>query len=137
MQAFNVNRNSWHYKLNKNFINETSMNVWEYRHRSFCAYWRATMFRLVGAVLSAIGVVWFFGMIAYNIWMFPLAAVIAVGIMLLFGATGWAIFGILTWLERRSTDSWEYEKPAKQDSLFVQKYKSYKDKFCPTVDFKE
>ena len=69
MKPFKVNRDSWHYKLNKHFLNDRGDNeyymqdYWERKHNNFCAYWRVTMFRLVVAMFgSAIILMLLFGL---------------------------------------------------------------------------
>ena len=59
MKPFVINRNSWHYKLNRKFMNEYGWSdyrmedQWEPRHNDFCSYWRATIFRMIGVAFVA------------------------------------------------------------------------------------
>jgi len=132
MKPFSVNRDSWHYKLNKNFFNSDNMTyTWEPKRSNFCSYWRATMFRLSFAGLLSIfgiGLLSMMGVGAYNE---PMTALAVVG----------SIFGmILTIVGIAATVSFfsnrKKAKSDKPDSLFVQKYKAHKAKICPSVEFK-
>ena len=134
MKPFKVNRDSWHYKLNKNVLNENEdrMERWENKHNNFCSYWRSTMIRLcfvaifVSAALFLLAVI---GMATYNN---PWEAFKVVSITL--GAftfvAGIALIVIV--LDVRKNLKKESAKP---DSLFVAKYKSYKSKVCPSVEY--
>lgn len=131
MKPFTINRNSWHYKLNKNFFNESSMQYhWEPKHNNFCAYWRATVFRLLFAgILSfmCLGLVTLMGIGAYHD---PIGAAIFVGSLVGFISIVVACIAVAVYLDNR-------KKTNKPDSLFVQKYKAHKAKICPSVEFKE
>jgi len=132
MKPFTINRNSWHYKLNKNFFNDYQhhMGYWEAKHDNFCSYWRVTTFRLVFALTGSTFFLLVFSMISVGMYQDPLKALIIVGIPVgLFSA----VFGIFLFsmylddLNRKNEDI--------ADSLFVAKYKSYKSKVCPMVDY--
>ena len=133
MKPFKINRNSWHYKLNKNFFNGDSMfYTWEPKHNNFCSYWRATMFRMVFATalsLLAIAMVATLGHIAYTQ---PLpffgAIVVIVGFFSLIVGINVTIHAI-TFRDKRKSD--------KSDSLYVQKYKAHKSKISPMVEYEE
>jgi hypothetical protein len=132
MKPFKINRNSWHYKLNKNFLNGRSMYYdWEPKHNNFCAYWRATMFRVLFAGLLSlvcIGILSMLGAVVYTDPMGALAVVVSViGIL----ATVFGVIAFLQYLENRKKTN--ADKP---DSLFMQKYKAHKAKICPMVEFK-
>ena len=134
MQPFKVNRNSWHYKFNMNFMNahgdyERGRTYWESKHNNFCSYWRTTFFRLVWAAVIAFGalvLVSFFGFMAYND---PIKTVLtvgtAIGVIMFIVGTAFIITEIT---ERKPSD----EAPK---SLFVQKYIAYKSKVCPQVNY--
>ena len=134
MKPFKINRNSWHYKLNQNFFNDHQyhMERWEDKHNNFCSYWRATMFRFVFASAGAAFILLVLSMIGAGIYQDPLKALIIVGSTVgLFSA----VFGIFLFSmyldERKSKRNYE-DIP---DSLFVAKYKSYKSKVCPMVEY--
>lgn len=133
MKPFKINRNSWHYKLNKNFFNSDFNSMfysWEPKHNNFCSYWRATVLRMVFATalgLLAIAMVAALGHTAYNQ---PLpffgAIVVIVGFFSLIVGINLTIHGITNRNKQKS------DKP---DSLFVQKYKAHKSKICPKVEY--
>ena len=134
MKPFKVNRDSWHYNLNQNFFNDHQyhMERWEAKHNNFCSYWRVTMFRLVFALAGAVFILLILSMIGAGIYQDPLKALIivvhVVGLCL-------ALVGIFLFSmyldERKSKRNYE-DIP---DSLFVAKYKSYKSKVCPMVEY--
>ena len=134
MKAFRVNRDAWHYKLNQNFLNDHQyhMEHWEAEHNNFCSYWRVTMFRLVFALAGFAITLLILSMIGVGIYLNPLKALIIVG-----SAVGLslALVGIISfsiYLDDRKRKRKNEDIP---DSLFVAKYKSYKSKICPSVEY--
>jgi uncharacterized membrane protein len=124
MKPFNVNRDSWHYKLNQKLFNTYGDNKvymshqWEPRHNNFCAYWRATVFRLLGAAFLAT----FPSLIPRVTLQVVLGTIGMIGLIV-------AGVAIISYLDSR-------EPSTNPDSLFVQKIKSHKAKVCPYVEFK-
>lgn len=139
MKPFKINRNSWHYKLNKNFLNDSEYwmeDRWEPKHNNFCAYWRATMFRLIGAGLMAFGCSFVLAMLGMVIYQNPMESFLTVvaTIAVLLGAFGIAAFG--TWMELRAEARRKVEEEV-PTSLFAAKYKAYKSKVCPGVEYND
>jgi hypothetical protein len=140
MKAFRVNRDAWHYKLNKHFLNDRGDNewymqdYWERKHNNFCAYWRVTMFRLVVAMFgSAIILMLLFGLgqaIYQNPWDTAVVVGSVVGVVLTFGTIIVCGMFLSEYFEKR-----KHQNADIPDSLFVAKYKSYKSKICPSVDY--
>jgi hypothetical protein len=133
MKPFVIDRDTWHYKLNKRFFNnyEPWMEQWEARHADFCSYWRATMFRVLFASLAALVILVLFSAFGVMIYQQPIALVV-VGVMS--GVIGLLVLGVnlLTDVYERSL-----AKPRKKsESLLAQKYRAYKGKFCPKIEFK-
>jgi hypothetical protein len=133
MKPFKINRDSWHYKLNKYFFNEYENSMgynWEPRHSDFCSYWRATAFRLLWAgfmIFSILAFLFFIGGAIYNE---PVQSLIVfLSIVLLF--TAFALVVSLT-EKMRSRRNSNYDKP---QSLFMQKYRAHKSKICPMVEY--
>ena len=134
MKPFKINRNSWHYKLNRKFCNTHGDNDWymhdrwEPRHNNFCAYWRATMFRVLWAITLTV----FIGLLLFvtgdAIYQHPIDFLIIIGTILGLIALGAAALGLTHWLQKR-------EKKEVPESLFVQRYKAYKSKVCPGVEY--
>ena len=133
MKPFKINRNTWHYKLNKNFFNEYQYSMqrnWEPRHNNFCSYWRATMIRSVFAAflvsLVCVGVY----MLGNVVYYYPSETLKVVGIVTAMFATIFFIIMIALYLDDRKD-----KRADKPDSLFVQRYKAYKSKVCPMVEY--
>jgi hypothetical protein len=135
MKPFKVNRDSWHYKLNKNVLNENGfdrMERWEYTHNNFCSYWRSTMIRLCFVAIFVSAALFILSAIGMAIYNNPWEAFKVISITL--GAFTFVIGIVLTAIvldERKNLK----KKSAKPDSLFVAKYKSYKSKVCPSVEY--
>jgi hypothetical protein len=140
MKPFKVNRDSWHYKLNQHFFNERGnsewymQDYWERKYNNFCAYWRVTMFRLVVAMFgSAIILMLLVGLgqaIYQNPWNAFMVVGTIVGAILTFVTIGVCGMFLSEYAERR-----KHQNADIPDSLFVAKYKSYKSKICPSVEY--
>jgi hypothetical protein len=134
MKPFKINRDSWHYKLNKNFFNEDSFwmeRTWEPRHNNFCTYWRATVFRVffVTALLAAIGSV--FGMLAYYLYTHTGQALFTIGGAILFVVI---LIGVPLLLVV-GTDRIKQSEAVK-NSIVLQRIRNHKSKICPSVEYK-
>lgn len=131
MKPFKINRNSWHYKLNKNFFNESSMQYyWEPKHNNFCSYWRATMFRLLFAASLSLLAIAIFTSLGFVIYLRPIQFLI--GFLI---AVGIIAIPVVTYLLVEFLKDRNKAKGYKPDSLFVQKYKAHKSKICPMVEY--
>lgn len=133
MKAFKINRNSWHYKLNRHFFsdgglsNVSMQNHWEPRHSDFCSYWRATIFRLIAAAILV--VIAFFALSGIGIaaYMHPYETLkVVAGIIIFFGV----VIGVIA-----AMVYFDKSKKKMEQSLFVQKYRAHKSKICPMVEY--
>ena len=134
MKPFKINRNSWHYKLNQNFLNDHQyhMEPWEDKHNNFCSYWRVTMFRLVFALAGFAIMLLLLTMIGAGIYQDPLKALIIVGSTVGLFSAVFGIFMFSMYLDERKSKRKNEDIP---DSLFVAKLRSYKSKICPSVEY--
>ena len=133
MKPFKINRNSWHYKFNKNFFNNDDYCMerrWEPKHNNFCSYWRATMGRMLVAAILGSTVIGCLAGLAYITYQDPIATISILGTVAGMGAIVVGGVAFLQYLENRKKAN--ADKP---DSLFVQKYKAHKEKICPMVEF--
>lgn len=134
MKPFKIDRDSWHYKMNKHFMNnyEHNMWAWEAKKNNFCAYWRATFFRIVALTAFASFIFAILSMMVLGTIANPLAALTVLGVIL-------AIIAFFATLVLAHTGYTAYAKKYedKPDSLFVQRYKAYKSKVCPMVEYDE
>jgi hypothetical protein len=134
MKPFKINRNSWHYKLNRKFFNAYGDNEyymhdsWEPRHNNFCAYWRATMFRVIFAIFLSVFVGLFFFVLGGAVYQHPIDFLISISSILGIIALGIIVVFCTNWLQKR-------EKKEVPESLFMQKYKAHKSKICPMVEY--
>lgn len=135
MKPFKINRNSWHYKMNTIFFNEYQYSMernWEPRHNNFCSYWRATFFRIVFITMFASFIFALLSMMVLGTIANPMAALSVLGVIL-------AIIALIVGGVLAHTGYTAYAKKYedKPDSLFVQRYKTYKSKVCPMVEYDE
>lgn len=133
MKPFRINRNSWHYKLNKHFMNEDSysMDRWERHRNNFCSYWRATFFRVVAILVITSAVTFILASIAYAIWANPMGSAIAIGMIVAVIAT---IVGVL-FIAYTVANKAEQINNDPNPSIVIQRYKMYKSKICPSVQY--
>jgi hypothetical protein len=133
MKPFVINRNTWHYKLNKNFFNvhEHRMDwAWEPRHNNFCSYWRATVFRVIAAcfiIAFIAGALYFIGAVIYY---YPIDTFI-----ILSTAIGFFAFLILAIFISEKLQSVRSKREPKPESLLMQRYRAHKSKICPMVEY--
>ena len=136
MKPFKIDRNSWHYKLNKHFLNADSMYyTWEPKHNNFCSYWRATMFRLFFLVLFVCGFTIFSCILGIAAWSNPFNAFIVLVSLIGAFAIIFALVVISVYLDERKYKN--RDVPDVPKSLIVQKYIAYKSKVCPMVEYEK
>jgi hypothetical protein len=134
MKPFNINRDSWHYKLNKNFFNEYRHSMefkWEPRHNNFCSYWRATIFRVLFAAFFISCLMFMLIGLGVGIYLDPVPVTKAIGVVVT-GIT--AVFLFAYWLATEDEPKYSNKEPSQ--SLFAQKYRANKEKICPMVEYK-
>jgi hypothetical protein len=133
LKPFKINRDSWHYKLNKNFFNGNSMfYTWEPKHNNFCSYWRATMFRMIFATALGLWTIAMVTCLGYIAYLQPIEFLSALGVVVGFFSTVVGVWALLWVIANRNE-----QKSDKPDSLFMQKYKAHKSKICPKVEYEE
>lgn len=141
MNDFKINRNSWHYKLNKKFLNEDGFSdsamrlYWEPKVNNFCAYWRATMIRITLILVMIAVVLFLVGGLAFLTYTDPIGALsgfaVLFGMFVLAGIVVASVNYVPEYFKKAS-DSIE-----NSDSLVVTKYKSFKSKICPGVKYND
>lgn len=125
MKPFKINRNSWHYKLNKTFLQDSPMYYWEPDHNNFCSYWRSTVFRLIVLGFCLLVMFTLLTLIGIAFYIDPISSLAMVGTIV--GVIA-AIVGIVVYSENR-------KKKEPSQSLIAQKYRAHKEKICPMVEF--
>lgn len=130
MKVFKINRNTWHYKLNKHFFNESEHwmeRSWEPRHSDFCSYWRATILRMLLVAILAVCTIAFVLMVGIFSYMHPWAALKTIGLIIavIAGIIGFVYLLVFADKSKETLDK----------SLFVQKYRAHKSKICPMVEY--
>lgn len=133
MKPFKINRNSWHYKLNKYFFNEYGITdyrmqeCWEPRRNDFCSYWRVTIFRLILAAFIAFFLCACLFGIGFAMYLHPYETLEVVGTAIAFLGLVIACVAAIIYFDK--------SKKKMEQSLFVQKYKVHKSKVCPMVEY--
>lgn len=131
MKTFKINRNSWHYWINKNVFNEDErwMQQWEDNHSNFCSYWRATVFRLAWVAIVAAFVLTLLGILAVVSYLHPIQVL---SVVLVSCAIIASLVGVVI-----THEYFKERKPANQEpkTLIGKQYATYKSKICPTVEF--
>lgn len=137
MNTFIVNKNSFHYKFNK-FIKTTfkgvPSRVFEYcLPADFCSYWRMTAFNVLFTLLVSM----FFGMIGiiigHQFIVDPIGASLAfasvIVVIAIFCGTIMGIYYIKDYTKNKLQN--------KPDGIIRTKYKSWKSKYCPMIEYKD
>lgn len=138
LKPFKINRNSWHYKLNSKFFNPRGGNKyymqdnWEPRHNNFCAYWRATMFRVFGVFCMTFVAGVLLVTLGAGVYQYPWDALMLVGSVVSIITLGLAVLVLGAAIDNFRSKRRQKTTP---DSLFVQRYKAYKSKVCPMVEY--
>jgi hypothetical protein len=137
MKPFRINRKSWHYQLNRYFFNHYTdwMSQWEASHNNFCSYWRATLFRSIFATLLAAICIIILTALGISIYQHPIefatAVILAVATLtFIFGGATLIRYSIERFKNRSAAETTE-----KPEGLFAQRYRAYKDKVCPAVEY--
>ena len=136
MKPFKINRNTWHYKLNQKLWNENGFDdigmeyYWEPKHKDFCSYWRATMFRIIGLTLCIPAVGFLLSELGMLVYQYPIEVLKAVGLIIVTIA---AIVG-LDWASEKLKEHRQSDAP---EGLVSQRYRAYKSKICPMVEYEE
>jgi preprotein translocase subunit SecF len=105
---------------------------WEPRHNNFCAYWRATIFRIIAAFLLTAAVLMILYITGGAIYYHPIDTLIIVGSII-----GFFAFLVLSILISEELKSRKSKREPKPESLLVQRYRAHKSKICPMVEYKE
>jgi hypothetical protein len=124
----NINRNSWHYKLNSHVFNDSwGMKRWERTHNTFCSYWRATVFRLIFTALATALVLAMLTVMVVAVYANPVGAgITAIGIVgLLVVVIGGALL----------TEVVSEKLSEEPKTLVGKQIMVYKSKICPKVDY--
>lgn len=117
MNNFTINRSSWHYKLNVKLFSAYAP-LWEADHPSFCSYWTSTVLKLILVIAMGSTLTLLIGSCAVAAYINPSLALKVV--VTVIGCVGFIATVVLLY---------------NQDSLVLQKYRAYKSKICPGVNY--
>jgi len=134
MKPFNINRNSWHYKLNQHFFNAEPMRWWEPEHNNFCSYWRATVIRVFFAAFLAVLAVCILAVLTVASINDPIGAAIVFGSSVLVVGTIIGLAVLSEYIQERNRE--RAEKGEQPKTVIGKQYAAWKSKVCPSVEYK-
>jgi hypothetical protein len=146
MDKFLVKPNSWHYKLVEEHI--TDKYPYDLREKAmpkdFCSYWRRVMIEslkfvgMIGVGVAALGVVLGgIGFMIYSIFFDFSGAGFPFLVFFLFVGTVFAILEAPDMLRERKINKLKANEPTQTTNIFVQRYKAWKGKFCPAIQYEK
>lgn len=134
MKPFIINRNSWHYALNKRAFNDDGwsdhrMRVgWEPTHNNACAYARATITRMIAVAAITMIVIVAVATCGYAIYSYPASAV---KVLVVAAAIIAAVIAVVIILKALGA-----VKRKAQASLFAQRLRAHKLRICTNIEYK-
>lgn len=134
MKPFSINRKSWHYKLNQHFFNEDYIRYWESQHNNFCAYWRATILRVLFASLLFVLTVAILSVIVVASIADPIGATIVFGSAILVVTIIIGLAALSEYIQERNRE--RAEKGEEPKTVIGKQYRVWKSKICPYVEYK-
>lgn len=147
METFVVDKNSWHYKLVREHV--TDKYPYDLREKAmpndFCSYWRRVVIEMVKiGVMVSVGVaalilvVGFSGYMIYSIFFDFDGVGFSFLIFFFIVATVFSISYAPEMLRERKIDKLkETDSTQTTTNIFVQRYKAWKGKFCPAIQYEK
>lgn len=140
---FEIDRNSWHYKLNTSGNGLYFKENFEEKYSDFCSYWRITVWHLF---LFFIAFMVFIGIPLYGIYavISNPYLVIAGLVVVIILAILYGLHSFLLWSVKKIGFKFQKTKETKvetkveepKESLIQQKLYSWKHKFCAKISYK-
>lgn len=138
---FTINRKSWHYKLNSLLRDKYDMEVWEYRHKNFCKYWRATLFRVISFLIvstSLSSILYYFVLSVVNNPIILFNIMMLVGVFLAITAFfTFILYVVIKFRNIRQAKARLAHEEYVPKYLIMQKIYVLKRKICPHLNFKD
>jgi len=152
MNAFKISHNSWHFKLIKwsklspwtNFGDyATRFDIemfYKYLPEDFCTYWKMFLFGILKILFHtalAVGIITLIGFTFFvsisTLINDPVSFFIGLGIITV--PLGFLMFVafLINYIDRTRGRNMKF----KEDGLIVTRYKSFKEKYCPMVQYDE
>ena len=146
METFIVDKNSWHYKLVKEYV--TDKYPYELRQKAmpkdFCSYWHRVMIESlkIGIMFSVsiaafVAVVGMLGYMIYAIFFDFGGAGFPFLIFFTIVATIATITSASNIIRKRRINKLKEDDSSQTTNIFVQRYKAWKGKFCPTIEYEK
>lgn len=122
--------------MNEDGYSDRAMRIhWEPKVNNFCAYWRATSIRMLLILALFLLCTIAVAGLGFLIYKDPVGAAMGFGTILFIFLVAALLLASFTYVPKyfkKASDSIE-----KSDSLFVTKYKSFKSKICPGVEYND
>jgi hypothetical protein len=134
MKPFIINRNSWHYKL------ASKGKYWDVlgEPTDFCSYWRIVMFGLLEYLVLVAFLSLIVLFMAVSFYVNPVSTTI--GLVAIFSII-FGVFGfhklVIFLKENKQKHDYDVAFNRKQEGLLRMKYRSWKEKICPKVEYNE
>lgn len=129
MNTFKVRKDSWHYQ----FINVVGFDKYEIqRRKDFCSYWRLFLRASLLVLLTVALILFFVGGFIFILATETVSVVVSLVVLAVLVAL---IVGLLLLVEKIQDFSKE-AMSGESTSLIATKYKSFKGKVCPLVEYK-
>lgn len=146
METFMVDKNSWHYKLVREHV--TDKYPYDLREKAmpkdFCSYWLRVVIEslkigvIVGVGVAALGVVLGgIGFMIYSIFFDFGGAGFPFLVFFLFVGTVITILSAPDMLRKRKINKLKENDSTQTNNIFVQRYKAWKGKFCPAIQYEK
>jgi len=136
MKPYVINKNSWHYKMiSKDQHWDGFMS--HQAPKDFCSYWRMVVGKLLMyAFFIAVGT-FFVVFLGYNIYLDPIPVLAGLFTAIFIVLSAFSL--VISWeklKERKRKHDYDVEFEDKQESLLKMKYRAFKEKTCPMVEYK-
>lgn len=133
MKPYVINKDSWHYKL----ISRGKTSYWNLylAPKDFCSYWRMVVFKILGYIFITCFATLFLAFLGYNIYLDPIPVLGGLFIAIIALSVFLAI-SLEKIKERKRKRDYDVEFEDKKEGLIAMKYRAWKEKTCPMVEYK-
>jgi hypothetical protein len=129
MQTFKVSEKSWHWKPVGFWKSMFSLH---HKPENFCQYWRWFVFGSAAILILSSVATFFLAALAYATYLYPLDAFYVV--LSVVGAIGVVILFLYVLV---GVDRYKRRRKDVEPGIIGMKYRSWKEKFCPSVVYED
>lgn len=132
MKPYVINKSSWHYKL---VSKDQNWEYFTYRvPKDFCSYWRKVISKVLSIMFVAVMSLIFVVFLGFSIYLNPIPIFSAIAFVFI---VAFLMIGYEKLKEKKRMRDYEVEFEGKQEGLIAMKYRAWKEKTCPMVEYKE